>query len=203
MCSTGAAEARFESLLSVLRGGPVNTGVRRLHCGKAMNSNPPKIQMTFDDYEIGVKNVISAKGQHLEDFQVTRKEVLEGADGKYEIDVVARFTILEGAEVVVLVECKHHKNSIKRELVQALYSKLISVGAHKAMMFTTANYQRGAIEFAKAHGISLVRFTDSELNYAVKAIFVDAVEMTIDEDGNNAYEVICKGNALLKSIFDL
>ena len=39
---------------------------------------------------------------------------------EYEIDVVARFTILEGAEIVVLIECKHYKNSIKRELVQTL-----------------------------------------------------------------------------------
>jgi restriction system protein len=168
-----------------------------------MRNKPPKIEMTFDDYEVGVQNVILAKGHHLEDFQVTRKEVLEGSDGEYEIDVVARFTILEGAEVIVLVECKHHKNSIKRELVQTLHSKLISVGAHKAMMFTTANYQRGTIEFAKAHGISLVRFTDSELDYAVKAVLVDAVEVTIDEDDNNSYEVICSGNALMRSIFDL
>ena len=156
-------------------------------------------EMTFDDYEVGIKNVIQAKGNHLKDFEVTRKETLRGVDGEYEIDVVARFTILEGAEVVVLIECKQHKNSIKRELVQALHSKLVSVGAHKAMMFTTANYQRGAIEFAKVHGISLVRFTDSELNYAVKAMLVDAVEMSIDEDGNNSYEIICSGNALMTS----
>jgi hypothetical protein len=70
------------------------------------------------------------------------------------------------------------------------------------MMFTTGNYQRGAVEFAKAHGISLVRFTDSELNYAVKAVLVDAVEMMIDGRGNNSYEVICSGNALMRSIFD-
>jgi restriction system protein len=168
-----------------------------------MKNKPPKIEMTFDDYEVGVKNVISAKGYQLENFQVTRKEVLEGSDGEYEIDVIARFTILEGAAIVVLIECKHHKNSIKRELVQVLHSKLLSVGAHKAMMFTTASYQRGAIEFAKAHGISLVRFTDTELDYAVKAVLVDAVEMTIDDDGNNSYEVICSGNALLKNIFEL
>jgi restriction system protein len=168
-----------------------------------MNNTPPKIQMTFDDYEVGVKNVVRAKGYGLEDFHVTRKEVLKGSDGEYEIDVVARFTILEGAEVVVLVECKHHKNSIKRELVQALHSKKESVGAHKAMMFTTANYQRGAIEFAKVHGISLVRFADTELSYEVKAVLVDAVEMSIDEDGNNSYEVICRGNAVMRSILDL
>jgi restriction system protein len=168
-----------------------------------MKNRPQQIKMTFDDYEAAVKNVVCAKGDHLVDFQVTRKEVLKGTDGEYEMDVVARFTILEGAEITVLIECKHHKNSIKRELVQALHSKLISVGAHKAMMFTTANYQRGAIEFAQAHGISLVQFAYSKLNYAVKALLVDAIEMVIDEDGNNSYEVICSGNALMKDIFEL
>lgn len=166
-----------------------------------MKNQSLKIEMTFEDYEVGVKNVISAKGHTLTDFEVTRREKLEGSDGEYIMDVVATFTILEGAKIFVLVECKHHKNSIKRELVQALHSKLVSVGAHKAMMFTTANYQRGAIEFAQAHGISLVRFIDSDLNYAVKAILVDAVEMMIDDDDNTAYETICSGNALRKSIF--
>lgn len=67
-----------------------------------MNHKPPIIEMTFDDYEVGVKNVIEAKGNHLKDFRVTRKEILKGTDGAYEIDVVARFSILDGAEVVVL-----------------------------------------------------------------------------------------------------
>lgn len=168
-----------------------------------MKNRPPKIEMTANDYEIGVKNVISAKGDTLEDFNVTRNEKIKGSDGEYEIDVVARFRILEGAGITVLIECKHHKNAIKRELVQALHSKLLSVGAHKGMMFTTSTYQRGAIEFAKAHGISLVRFIDSELNYAVKAVLVDAIEMTIDDDDNTSYETICAGNALHRNIFDL
>jgi len=158
--------------------------------------------MTYDDYEVGVKNVIAAKGHELTDFRVTHKEKLKGPDGDYVMDVVAKFTIMEGAEIVVLIECKHWKNSIKRELVQTLHSKLLSTGAHKAMMFTTANYQRGAITFAKAHGISLVRFIDSELNYAVKAILVDAVEMTIDDDDNTSYETVCSGNALHRNIFE-
>jgi restriction system protein len=167
-----------------------------------MKNKLPPIEMTFDDYEVGVKNVISAKGHELTGFRVTLKEKLKGSDGEYVMDVVAKFTVLEGAEIVVLIECKHWKNPIKRELVQALHSKLLSVGAHKAMMFTTATYQRGAIAFAKAHGISLVRFIDSELNYAVKAILVDAVEMTIDDDDNTSYETICSGNALHPNIFE-
>ena len=168
-----------------------------------MKNEDSKVEMTFDDYEIGVKNVLQSKGNYLTDFQIKRKETLQGIDGEYEMDVVARFTILDGAEIIVLIECKHHKNAIKRGLVQELQSKLSSVGAHKAMMFTTAKYQSGAIEFAKVHGISLVRFIDSELTYVVKAKLVDAVEMTIDDDGNTSHKVLCEGNALLEEdIFD-
>lgn len=152
--------------------------------------------MTPDEYEIGVRNVIAAKGETLSDFQVTLKEDMAGSDGEYEIDVVARFSILDGAEIVVLIECKHHKNPIKRELVQVLHSKLGSIGAHKAMMFTTAKYQRGAIEFAQEHGISLVMF-EKNIKYAVKAILTDAIEVSIDDDGNTAYTVLCEANALM------
>ena len=155
------------------------------------------IQMTPENYEIAVKNVISAKGQELTDFRVEHKEILKGTDGEYELDVTARFTAFEGANFLILIECKHHKNPIKRELVQVLQSKLLSVGGQKAMMFTSSKFQRGAIEFAQIHGISLIYFAYSQMNYAVKAILVDAIEVSIDEDENTKYEIICNGNALM------
>lgn len=165
--------------------------------------NTTQLKMTPDDYEIAVRNVIVAKEENLTDFCIELKELLKGTDGEYEMDVTARFTVFDGANVLVLIECKHHKNPIKRELVQALHSKLLSIGAHKAMMFTSSRFQRGAVEFAQAHGISLVCFAHNQMNYAVKAICVDAIEVVIDEDGNTAYNVICNGNALLKNDFDL
>jgi restriction system protein len=42
---------------------------------------------------------------------------------EYEIDAVARFTIFGEAEIVVLVECKHHKHPIKREALMVLMPK--------------------------------------------------------------------------------
>ena len=154
-------------------------------------------QMTPENYEIAVKNVMAAKGQELTDFRVEHKEILKGTDGEYELDVTARFTVFEGANFLILIECKHHKNPIKRELVQVLHNKLLSVGGHKAMMFTSSRFQRGAIEFAQIHGISLIYFAHSQMNYAVKAIRIDAIEVSIDEDENTKCEIICSGNALM------
>jgi restriction system protein len=50
----------------------------------------------------------------------------------------------------------HHKNRIKREHVQMLYCKLVTLGARKAMLFSTSEFQEGAVEYAIQHGIALV-----------------------------------------------
>ena len=53
-----------------------------------------------------------------------------------------------------------------------LNQKKISVGAHKAMLFTTSTFRSGAIDFAAKHGIALVEVRRNEIVYAVRA-FLD------------------------------
>ena len=112
--------------------------------------------LTSDQFEIEVKNIIEQAGLGLSDFRVQRLEHLMGSDGSYEIDVTARFTAL-GAAFLVLIECKHHRNRIKRDTVQILYDRLRAVGAHKGMIFATVGFQIGAVKYAQAHGIALVQ----------------------------------------------
>jgi restriction system protein len=57
---------------------------------------------------------------------------------------------------------------VKREVVQALWAKVQSVGAHKGIIFATKGFQSGAIEFAKFHGIALVEVVDGRSSYLVK-----------------------------------
>jgi restriction system protein len=159
------------------------------------------VYLTYEEFEIAVRNHIKAKGENLEGFEISpKREVLEGSDGEYEFDVVAKFTVFGEASILVLIECKKYSatNPIKREKVQILYDKLRSVGGNKAMFFSTSKFQRGAIEYAQAHGISLVMFANNEITYAVKARFIDSCEVTIDEDGETAYQIVCDGNALLE-----
>lgn len=76
-----------------------------------------------------------------------------------------RFKVLGGVQFKTLVECKKHKNPIKRELVQALHQKQQSLGANKAILVSTSAFQDGAIEFARVHGIALVRLISGVAMY--------------------------------------
>ena len=123
--------------------------------------------ITPEEYEAGVEEVIREWGMGLTEFQVKRREVLTGTDGEYEIDVSARFEAL-GVNFLVLAECKHYKNPIKREVVQILHDRLRSVGGHKGIIFATSSFQSGAIEYAQKNGIALIHFADARTTIIAK-----------------------------------
>lgn len=109
-------------------------------------------------FEHIVKAYLESVSTELVNFKAIHRESVSGVGGLYEIDVTVRFKAL-GAEFLVLVECKHHKNPIKRDIVQILYDRICSIGAHKGMIFATTSFQSGAIKYAKAHGIALITIT--------------------------------------------
>jgi hypothetical protein len=81
--------------------------------------------------------------------------------GTYDLDATMRFQHF-GMRFFVVVEAKRHRNPIKREAVAVLLQKVRSIGANKGMMIATAPYQRGAVEFAVTHGISLATVTKNQ-----------------------------------------
>jgi restriction system protein len=122
------------------------------------------MSLTPDEFEALVTDHLKRliRTAKLKNSAVNEKELLKGPDGEYEIDVVVRFEALD-AEFVVLVECKRHKNPVKRELVQVLYDKRRPLGAHKCMMFSTSGYQSGAIEYASKNGVALIQVTSGSM----------------------------------------
>ena len=86
------------------------------------------------------------------------------------MDVHSFNNLLEvmGIQYVSLVECKHYKNPITREKVQALNSKILSIGAHKGILISTSNFQSGAIEYAGKHGIALIQITEAATKYEMR-----------------------------------
>lgn len=155
------------------------------------------IELTPDQYEVAVRNFIITQGENLTDFKVDLLEKVPTHDGEYEIDVTARFSVFGGAAIVVLIECKHYITSVvDRDKVMILNQKVQSAGAHKGMIFTTSKYRRGAVKFAKEHGISLAKLGPN-IEYAVKSIRVNAYEVDIDEDEQIIYNIVCNGNALM------
>jgi restriction system protein len=98
----------------------------------------------------------------------SHRQKVAGPDGVYEIDVLARFSAL-GVDFTVLVECKHQRYTVKREVVQILNDRLRSLGAQKGVFVSTAQYQRGAIEYAQQHGIALIQLVEGRTTYFTKA----------------------------------
>ena len=134
----------------------------------------PPVQITPDDYERQV--VVWLRQQHrFESFEVHRQEKIRGSGGEYTFDGVAKFTALGGAEFIVLVECKQHRRRVARDYMLTLHQKQQDVGAHKAMMFSTAGFQRGALEYAQKHGIAAVHFADGRTAWCARS--VDGEEM--------------------------
>jgi len=127
-----------------------------------------KTKITSIQFEHQVKRFLESTAGKLKDFQTVHRESMDGQDGTYEIDITARFKIF-GADFLVLVECKNHKNHIKREQVQMLHAKQVSLSAQKAMLFATTPFQDGAVEYANQHGIALVQLASGETLYFTKS----------------------------------
>lgn len=109
------------------------------------------------------------RNREISNLEITHRELHEAADGTYEIDLTLRFTAFGGPEFMTLVECKHHKNPIKRDLVMVLNQKKESLRAHKAILCASIGFQSGAIEFAEEHGIATARVVEGEFVWETKA----------------------------------
>lgn len=152
------------------------------------------LRVTPEQFERMVVGYLRGLGQPLTKFDVRCQEVVAGPDGEFRMDGVATFEAL-GADFLILVECKHHKNPIKRELIQVLVDKVHSVRAHKGMFFSTAPFQKGAIEYALSHKIALVHFTEGGPIYETRASFgpegprrpYDSCFLTLSERGGISY----------------
>jgi len=125
--------------------------------------------MTAAEFEDWVAKFMKSLGAATPGFEVTRHEKVAGSDGTYDIDATARYEVA-GVNHLMLIEAKRHKNSIKRELVQALFQKVQSTGAHKGVLVATAPFQSGAIDFAIAHGIALVAVTEGRYTMLTKSL---------------------------------
>jgi restriction system protein len=172
-----------------------------------MTSLDEPISLAPKRFEEEVEKLIRGLGVNLQEFKTQRLEVLEGSDGEYEIDVTARFEAL-GASFLVLVECKHHKNAIKRDVVQVLYDRIRAVGAQKGMIFSTVRFQKGTVSYALKHGIALVQVADGRTCYLTKSFgpppplppwvppYVGWM-VSISEDGNVIDQLIWDDNSEL------
>lgn len=129
----------------------------------------PPADLTPAEFEDFVTSLFDALklSDVVVNLRIENHEVIRGTDGTYDFDATVRYE-LGGMDFLIVVEAKRHKNPIKRETVQVLHQKFQSVGAHKAVLVSTAPFQQGALEFAFVHGIALVTVTEGRFTYETR-----------------------------------
>ena len=130
--------------------------------GESANLTPEKFEKQVVDW-------LQAVGHTLDKFKVTHRKNLSGHGGDYEFDAVVECTVLCGAQLTILVECKRHSRPIEREKIISIYGKLRDIEANKAMVFSTSGFQSGAIRYATSKKIALVTVVDGTFLYQTRS----------------------------------
>ncbi|MGH9822444.1 MAG: restriction endonuclease [Blastocatellia bacterium] len=87
---------------------------------------------------------------------VRQRNKFTGRSGQvHEIDVSVEFT-MSGLTFITLIECKHWQRPVGIEEVMVLKQRLEDIGAQKGVLVSSRGFQKGAVVFAKSHGIALV-----------------------------------------------
>ena len=126
-------------------------------------------ELTPEKFEMQVVDWLQAAGNMLDKFKVTHRKTLSGDGGDYEFDAVVECTVLSGARLTILVECKRHSRPIEREKINLIHAKLRAVDAHKAIVFSTSGFQSGAIKYATSKKIALVTLVDGSFLYQTRS----------------------------------
>ena len=140
---------------------------------------PDYLNLSPEEFELTVFGFLKDVGSKLDKFEIVHNSIETSHDGTYQIDIKANFEAL-GTNIKVLIECKKHNSAIKREVVQILRDKMQSLGAQKGIIFSTAKFQSGCIEYAEQHGIALVRIIEGKYTYETKSLDKSSVRYPVD-----------------------
>lgn len=126
------------------------------------------LELTPKGFEKAVQDHLNLAGVKLEQFKTHHLEKIKARDGEYVIDVTARFSAL-GGDYLCLIECKKEKRPVERQDVQVLHTKMKSIVAQKGYIFATGGFQRGAIVFAREHGIATILVSSGGMYYRTRS----------------------------------
>lgn len=100
--------------------------------------------------------------RHLNIANVQHNIKLEGRSGcKHQIDVYWGYE-KDGVKHRVAIECKNYSKHVPKEKVCAFHSKISDLDCVEGIMVSKKGFQSGAIQYAKAYGISLKELREPE-----------------------------------------
>lgn len=122
--------------------------------------------ITPTEFEEFCVSILHAYGErdNLYSFKIEHNQRITAHDGTFQIDIMASFFAL-GVRMTIICECKQYKRPVERSKIVELQGKIQSIGANKGILLSTSGFQDGAIQYAKAHGISLIRVYDKSVEH--------------------------------------
>lgn len=112
--------------------------------------------MTGEEFEVVCQEIFSKY------YQVpVERTPLVGDGGK---DLIIRF------DEPIYVECKHHKNTIGRPIVQKLHSAMVTDWVKKGIIVTTGDYSPQAIKHVKDNNLPIQLIDGKELNKMAESV---------------------------------
>ena len=135
---------------------------------EAWNPREP-VEVTPREYEDQVRAWLS-QATAPNRINWTSRKVISGHGGDYEIDVVGEMSLLGGAQVRILVECKRWRRRVGRDVVLAHAQKLRNTASHKGFIFSTSGFQRGALDVAVEEGIATLIFEAGNARYETRFV---------------------------------
>lgn len=121
------------------------------------------------EYETFVQNVIAS----FVGVEVAQGKTYVGriSHRKIKFDVSFVLKIAGGANLLVVVECKHYGHKVRVDDVEEFHSKLDDIGAQKGILVSTKGFQAGAVKTATGRRIALAVLTKDaqprEIRYVV------------------------------------
>ncbi|MCX6007025.1 MAG: restriction endonuclease [Chloroflexi bacterium] len=136
-----------------------------------------QVEITPQQFERQVLEWVKSSISSSSYDKITHQAIVPGQGGEYVIDIQVHLGLLKGASINILIECKHQRRSVERDEVLILEGKLRDTGAHKGILFATSGFQKGAISYAKAHGIATVTVINGSWLYETRSI--DTIRLSL------------------------
>ncbi len=117
----------------------------------AKKTGKPNFHALAEEYEQLIAHNLSKRMGFPFETRVTMK----GLSTKHQFDLVGK-TNIGGLKFLIVGECKLYRTSpIKKEQMAAFAHRISDVAAQKGIFICSSGYQKGAIQIAEAHNISL------------------------------------------------
>lgn len=77
-----------------------------------------------------------------------------------------------------------------------MHDKIRQIGAHKGILISTSNFQKGAITYASEHGIALIQITNEGPRFEIRGYHdVPQEQLNLQNNGNTFIGVMLEGTS--------